>query len=39
MNMIGEIIDEGHKILVFSQFVEMLSLIRKGLDKAGYKYE
>jgi len=27
--MIGEIVEEGHKILVFSQFVEMLSIIEK----------
>ncbi|MBS1988941.1 MAG: DEAD/DEAH box helicase family protein [Cyanobacteria bacterium SZAS LIN-3] len=39
VNMIGEIIDEGHKILVFSQFVEMLSILRKDLEKAGYTYE
>src|SRR5208283_4377370 len=39
LNMIGEIIDEGHKILVFSQFVEMLSILRKDLEKAGYTYE
>ncbi|NJL73047.1 MAG: SWF/SNF helicase family protein [Candidatus Competibacteraceae bacterium] len=31
--------DEGHKILVFSQFVEMLSIIRKELEKEGYTYE
>ncbi len=28
--MIGEIVDEGHKILVFSQFVEMLAIIEKS---------
>lgn len=37
--MIGEVVDEGHKILIFSQFVEMLSIIRKELEKAGYTYE
>lgn len=36
--MIAEIIDEGHKILVFSQFVEMLTLIRAELEKAGIDY-
>jgi len=36
--MIDEIIDEGHKILVFSQFVEMLTLIRAELEKAGIDY-
>ncbi len=39
MAMITEIVDECHKILVFSQFVEMLSLIRTELEKAGYVYE
>jgi non-specific serine/threonine protein kinase len=37
--MINEIVEEDHKILVFSQFVEMLSLIRPELEKAGYTYE
>jgi len=37
--MIGEIVDEGHKILVFSQFVEMLTIVRQELEVAGYKYE
>lgn len=37
--MIGEIVEEGHKILVFSQFVEMLSIIEKELQAAGYTYE
>jgi len=39
MAMISEIVEEGHKILLFSQFVEMLSLIRPELESAGYTYE
>jgi len=39
MAMIGEIVEEGHKILVFSSFVSMLSLIEKELQAAGYTYE
>jgi SNF2 family DNA or RNA helicase len=39
VEMIGEIVDSGHKILVFSQFVEMLTLIRAELEKAKYTYE
>jgi SNF2 family DNA or RNA helicase len=39
MEMIEEVVDEGHKILIFSQFVEMLSLIRTELEKAKYDYE
>jgi len=34
-----ELIEEGHKALVFSQFVEMLSLVRTRLDDLGIKYE
>ncbi len=32
-------IEGGHKVLVFSQFVSMLTLIRRGLDEDGVKYE
>lgn len=39
IEMIGEIVDSGHKILVFSQFVEMLTLIRTELEKEHYTYE
>jgi non-specific serine/threonine protein kinase len=39
MAMITEIVEEGHKILVFSQFVEMLSLIKVELEAAGYVFE
>lgn len=39
LEMIAEIVDSGHKILVFSQFVEMLSLIRVELEKQKYDYE
>ena len=37
--MMTEIVDEGHKILVFSQFTSMLALIKVELEKAGYVYE
>lgn len=39
MEMLDEVVGEGHKVLVFSQFVEMLTLIRRELEKAGYTYE
>jgi superfamily II DNA or RNA helicase len=39
VNMIADIIDEGHRILVFSQFTSMLAILRKDLEKAGYNYE
>lgn len=35
---LDEIIDEGSKALVFSQFTSMLGLIRKRLDERGIKY-
>ncbi|MGC1272290.1 MAG: SNF2-related protein [Planctomycetaceae bacterium] len=34
-----ELIDEGHKALVFSQFTSMLSIVREHLDAAGVTYE
>ena len=37
--MISEIVEEGHRILLFSQFVEMLAIIEKELQSAGYTYE
>ena len=36
---IEEILSEGHKILLFSQFVKMLTIIRNHLDKTGIPYE
>ena len=33
-----EVIDEGHKALVFSQFTSMLALVRRRLDAAGIEY-
>ncbi len=38
--MVGELLDSGHKALVFSQFVGHLSLIREYLDsqKISYRY-
>lgn len=37
--MMREITDQGHKILVFSQFVEMLQLIKLELEKENYRFE
>lgn len=34
-----ELIDEGHKTLVFSQFTSMLSIVKKHLDKRDIVYE
>ena len=37
--MLEEIIDEGHRILLFSQFVDMLDLIKAWLEREGIPYE
>jgi SNF2 family DNA or RNA helicase len=34
-----EVLDEGHKALVFSQFTSFLSILRKKLDARGVPYE
>jgi SNF2 family DNA or RNA helicase len=34
-----EMIEEGHKALVFSQFTSMLAIVRKQLEEKGIKYE
>ncbi len=35
LELVSELRDEGHKVLVFSQFVEMLEIIRKEMVKQG----
>lgn len=39
MEQLQEVLDTGHKALVFSQFTSMLRLLRERLDKAGMAYE
>jgi len=38
-DLVTEVLSEGHRILVFSQFVEMLSLLRIWLEKEKVAYE
>ncbi|MDR2286599.1 MAG: DEAD/DEAH box helicase [Prevotellaceae bacterium] len=38
LEIAAELKDNGHRALVFSQFVSHLSIVRKALDKAGYTY-
>ena len=38
MAMLPELVDEGRRVLVFSQFTSMLSLIEHELDKADIRY-
>ena len=36
---LAEVMEEGHKVLVFSQFTSFLSIVRNRLDKEKVKYE
>jgi SNF2 family DNA or RNA helicase len=36
--LLEEVVDGGHRVLVFSQFVTMLSLLKEKLDAAGIAY-
>lgn len=36
--MLEEIISEGHRVLLFSQFVQMLDIVKEWFDKDGIKY-
>ncbi len=38
VELVRDAIDSGHKILVFSQFVQMLKIIRKVFDNLGIDY-
>ena len=37
-DLVDEVLDEGHKALVFSQFTRLLALVRKRLDERGIDY-
>lgn len=37
--LLEEILSEGHRVLVFSQFVEMLKLVRKWVEVKGIPFE
>jgi superfamily II DNA or RNA helicase len=39
LDQLREVIDEGHKALVFSQFTSLLSIVRNRLEGAGIVYE
>ncbi|MGV3773542.1 MAG: DEAD/DEAH box helicase, partial [Verrucomicrobiales bacterium] len=36
--LLQEVVDGGHRVLVFSQFVEMLSLLKESLSEQGIEY-
>lgn len=39
IEMLDDILAEGHKVLVFSQFVKMLTVLRRHCDEEGIIYE
>jgi superfamily II DNA or RNA helicase len=39
MEQISEVVDEGHKALIFSQFTSLLAIVRKRFDRQGIRYE
>jgi SNF2 family DNA or RNA helicase len=39
LEIVGELKENGHRALVFSQFVSHLSIVRKALDEAGFTYQ
>ncbi|MCK5849273.1 MAG: DEAD/DEAH box helicase [Kiritimatiellae bacterium] len=38
LSQVGEVVEEGHKALVFSQFTSMLGIVRPRLDSLGIQY-
>jgi hypothetical protein len=38
LELLEPLMEEGHKVLVFSQFVEALALIRRALEARGWKH-
>ena len=39
MEQVGAVLDEGHKVLVFSQFTSLLSIVRQRFDATATPYE
>jgi superfamily II DNA or RNA helicase len=39
MYRLDEVVNEGHKALVFSQFTSLLAIVRRRLEEAGLAYE
>jgi hypothetical protein len=39
LEQLGEVLDEGHKVLVFSQFTTLLAIVRQELDRRKLTYE
>jgi SNF2 family DNA or RNA helicase len=39
MELLVQVVEEGHRVLVFSQFVQVLRILRRRLDEAGIETE
>ena len=39
MDHLADVVEEGHKALVFSQFTSLLAIVRRRLEEAGITYE
>lgn len=39
LEQLEEVVEEGHKVLVFSQFTSMLALVRSELENRGWNFE
>ncbi|NDC63620.1 MAG: DEAD/DEAH box helicase [Planctomycetia bacterium] len=39
LEQLGEVLDEGHKVLVFSQFTSFLAILRRHLESRSMPYE
>jgi SNF2 family DNA or RNA helicase len=39
LEQVAEVLDEGHKVLVFSQFTSLLAIVREKLDATNTVYE
>jgi superfamily II DNA or RNA helicase len=39
LEQLSEVLEEGHKALVFSQFTSLLKIVRQRLDRLGISYE
>ncbi|MDD3694821.1 MAG: DEAD/DEAH box helicase [Lentisphaeria bacterium] len=39
LELLDEILDGGHKVLVFSQFVKFLSIVRSAIEERGIEYQ
>jgi len=39
ISMLEEVEDEGHKVLIFSQFTSLLAIVRREMDRLGKVYE